>query len=141
MTINRKDPRLFALALALLCLVLAVVIMAVRKNSFSYMTPAEMAATSARPLAGGRDLRLGGVMVYGTLEQDSQSSRFVITDYTGDIDVAYASGTLPGGLKEGDGLIATGKMREDNVFHARKIIPVRKIEPALQNKIPAAKAP
>ena len=107
MTINRKDPRLFALALALLCLVLAVVFMAVRKDPFSYMTPTEMAATSARPLAEGRALRLGGVMVYGTLEQDSLSSRFVLTDYASDIDVAYAGGALAGTVREGEGVIVT----------------------------------
>lgn len=141
MTINRKDPRLFALALALLCLALAVAVMAVRDNTSYYMTPSEMAATSARPLAGGRDLRLGGVMVYGTLEQDSLSSRFVLTDYASDIDVAYAGGALPGAAREGEGVIVTGTLLEDNVFHARKITPARTIAAALERRIPALRKP
>jgi cytochrome c-type biogenesis protein CcmE len=67
-------------------------------------------------------VRLGGVVVYGTVEREGPITRFVLTDYKNDMQADY-TGTLPARFQEGEGLLAIGTLNTDNIFHATKLLP------------------
>jgi cytochrome c-type biogenesis protein CcmE len=70
-----------------------------------------------------RNFRIGGLVVGGSVQREEGSIdvRFDVTDTACTIPVAY-SGVLPDLFREGQGVVAHGRMGGDNVFQADKIL-------------------
>jgi len=79
-----------------------------------------LASTSARPFAGGQDIRLKGVVMYGTVERGEHTAHFVITDCQNDLPVEY-TGALPEKFHEGVAVTVTGTLETGNVFRAGQL--------------------
>ena len=70
-----------------------------------------------------RNFRVGGLVKDGsvTREEGSIEMTFLVTDLRCDLPVSY-SGVLPDLFREGQGVVAHGRLREDGVFAADEIL-------------------
>ena len=86
-----------------------------------FRTPAELKAEVGN--SKGKFLRMGGMVVQGSLEKDLKklTYRFQITDGVASVPV-YFKGVPPDLFSEGKGAVVEGRIREDGVFHATLIM-------------------
>jgi cytochrome c-type biogenesis protein CcmE len=68
-------------------------------------------------------IRVGGMVVKGSLKRASNSLRveFQLTDYAKNVTVVY-TGILPDLFREGQGIIAQGKLDANGVFQADEVL-------------------
>ena len=68
-------------------------------------------------------MRAGGMVLEGSVERGPDLEvRFVLTDYRGSrFEVRYA-GILPDLFREGQGILATGRLGGDGVFRAEQVL-------------------
>ena len=83
-----------------------------------YLTPSE---ASARAIAVGQTVRLGGLVKAGSMQTTRTPFTFVITDGSVDVLVA-ATGAIPGLLREGAGAVVEGAFVADGTFNATQVI-------------------
>ena len=67
--------------------------------------------------------RLGGMVVKGTVERpgDGLMVRFKLTDFSKDVTVEY-TGILPDLFREGQGIVAHGRLNAQGVFIAEEVL-------------------
>ncbi|MEJ2142410.1 MAG: cytochrome c maturation protein CcmE [Gammaproteobacteria bacterium] len=67
--------------------------------------------------------RLGGMVVDGSVQRDGKSLKvsFNLTDYQNFVTVEY-TGILPDLFREGQGIIAKGKLNANGVFIAQEVL-------------------
>lgn len=120
MTPTRKR-RLIAVALILLAVgvAAALTVTALSQNMTYLFSPTETLAGKAPP---GASFKLGGVVLESSIRRDPNSLKvdFVVTDRFKQIPVEY-TGILPDLFREGQSVIATGKMQGDS-FVAREVL-------------------
>ena len=70
-----------------------------------------------------RNFRIGGLVVDGSIEREEGSLdvRFGVTDMACELPVVY-TGVLPDLFREGQGVVAHGRIGDDGVFVADKIL-------------------
>ncbi len=116
----------------LVVVVLAVVTMAVAatlllrtfgEHLIFFYTPEQLALKQQDPAFDlSRAMRLGGLVKTGSvITQKDGEIRFVVTDLQRELTVEYR-GLLPSLFREGQGVVATGVLRNDGVFYAREIL-------------------
>ena len=119
---TRKRRRLLAVALGLglLGAATAMVLAAFSDNLVFFYGPSDLAAKAISP---GRRIRIGGLVEKASLrrEADGRSVDFRVTDGKTDIMVVY-DGALPDLFREGQGVVAEGRLRGDGVFVATSIL-------------------
>jgi cytochrome c-type biogenesis protein CcmE len=93
---------------------------AMRQNLLYYYTPSEVYAGEAPQ---GRMFRVGGLVVDGSVKRkpDGVTVRFALTDTGKTIPVIY-TGLLPDLFREGQGIIAHGRVGADGVFRAEEVL-------------------
>ncbi len=99
----------------------ALVLTALNEN-LNMFYPPEQVATGGAPV--GAQIRAGGMVLEGSVARDTQSLdvSFVLTDYQDhDFKVVY-SGILPDLFREGQGIVATGRLGADGVFQASEVL-------------------
>ncbi len=115
--------RLAAIAMLLTCASLGVffILSALRENIVFFLVPSDIAPIKASEdeLEGkgngeslvGRRIRLGGLVVEGSLMQDATSGEvsFTLTDGQARVAVSYR-GLLPDLFREGQGVVAIGEI-------------------------------
>ncbi|MGH7770466.1 MAG: cytochrome c maturation protein CcmE [Candidatus Binatia bacterium] len=86
-----------------------------------FVTPTELKAQEAK--SHGKFLRLGGMVVKGSLHRNSDglSYRFLLTDGNARVPV-YFHGIPPDLFADGKGAVVEGKMGQDGVFIATMIM-------------------
>lgn len=120
MTPRRR--RMVAMTGGLVCLVAAtaLVLTAFEQNMLYFYTPTQIAAGEAPE---GRRLRVGGLVEQGSVRRTpgSLEVRFDVTDLDRTITVAYA-GVLPDLFREGQGVVAHGRLGADGMFEADEVL-------------------
>lgn len=98
----------------------AVTIYSLRQNMLFFVSPADI---SEQKLPLGREFRLGGLVVPGSLERadDGLTVQFTITDGAESMTVAY-NGILPDLFREGQGVIARGELQSHELFVAHEVL-------------------
>ena len=96
------------------------VLFALRQNINLFFTPTQIAQGEA-PV--GREIRAGGLVVTGSVERapDSLYVEFVISDTAEEARVAF-DGILPDLFREGQGIIAIGKLNTEGVVEASQVL-------------------
>jgi cytochrome c-type biogenesis protein CcmE len=121
MTPTRKR-RLFAVLFVLLGVGTAtgMLVYALSDNALFFYTPSKMAEEG---VASGTKFRLGGMVQPGSVKRDKQSLAvsFIITDNDAEQSVIY-EGILPDLFREGQGVIASGTLRDDGRFEAHQVL-------------------
>ncbi|MFQ5346701.1 MAG: cytochrome c maturation protein CcmE [Rhodothalassiaceae bacterium] len=119
---RRKRRRLILVLLALAGLgAAAFLIFKARGDALLYFRlPSDVLAD--RPPAGER-FRLGGLVAEGSVERldNGKSVRFAITDGETRVPVIF-TGILPDLFREGQGMIAEGRLGADGVFVADTVL-------------------
>ena len=115
-----RHKRLAAVAagVAALGVATALILNAFQSNLVFFYTPSQIAANEA-PL--GKSFRIGGMVETGSVKRDGVEVRFVVTDLTKNVPVAY-TGVLPDLFREGKGVVAQGQLGADGVFRAREVL-------------------
>ena len=93
---------------------------AFQENLLYFYSPAQIAAGEAPE---NRSFRIGGLVVEGSVNRvpDSLEVRFNLTDNTKVVTVAY-TGILPDLFREGQGIVAMGKLQTDGMFVAEEVL-------------------
>ena len=118
---TRKSRRLVLIsgALAVLGIAAGLVLFALNDTIVFFRSPSEIAQEHPAP---GTRLRLGGLVKTGSVvKQDNAHVRFAITDGGADIEVAYV-GLLPDLFREGQGVIAEGRLTGPASFTADSVL-------------------
>lgn len=121
MTPVRKKRLLLILALvAGVGVAATLVLQAFNQNMMFYYAPKEVKAGKA---PANHDFRVGGLVVAGTVKRDPSSLdvHFDITDMTETVTVKY-TGILPDLFREGQGIIARGRLLPDGVIEAAEVL-------------------
>ena len=98
----------------------ALATLAFRDNLLYFYNPTQVLAGDA---PSGRTFRIGGMVTEGSLERTAGTLkiRFVVTDYRRSIPVRY-EGLLPDLFREGQGVIAHGRMADSGEFVADEVL-------------------
>ncbi|MDJ0879400.1 MAG: cytochrome c maturation protein CcmE [Halieaceae bacterium] len=101
-------------------LAVGLVAYGLRGNINLFYPPAEIAAGKA-PV--GQQIRLGGMVVEGSVRRDPQSLRveFDVTDYQATVTAVY-TGILPDLFAEGEGVVASGMLDDKGVLQATEVL-------------------
>jgi len=120
MTPRQKRMATVAVILVGVGIATAFALQAFNKNLLYYYSPTQIHAGEA-PEA--RSIRVGGLVENGSVQREvgSLEVRFTLTDFSNTVGVSY-TGILPDLFREGQGIIARGKMRGDGVFVAEEVL-------------------
>ena len=119
---TRKRRRLLALVvgLSLLGAATAMVLAAFNENLVFFYGPSELMAKKIGP---DRRIRIGGLVEQQSLQRQAggHGVGFRVTDGKTDIAVVF-DGVLPDLFREGQGVVAEGRLRPDGVFAATSVL-------------------
>ena len=117
---TRKQRRLYFVLLGMLALAAAtaLVLTAVGDGMVYFYTPSDLQTKHVGP---DRRVRIGGLVQKGSVVRDGQTVHFIITDMTATLATTY-SGVLPDLFREGQGVVAEGKVDGQGVFQASEVL-------------------
>ncbi|MEY2696792.1 MAG: cytochrome c maturation protein CcmE [Pseudomonadota bacterium] len=120
MTPRRRRMLVVSLILAGVGLAAYFGLTAFQKNLLYFLTPTQIAQGEAPK---GHSFRIGGLVVKGTVRRapDTLEVHFDLTDGNRTVGVSY-TGILPDLFREGQGIIAIGKLSESGVFEASEVL-------------------
>jgi cytochrome c-type biogenesis protein CcmE len=120
---TRKRRRLYGLLFFLCGLGVAtgLTLLALRDNLSYFRTPSELASGNYPERDGNRGVRLGGLVVKGSLTHQGDSITFQVTDLANEVTVHYR-GIPPDLFREGQGVVAEGHMMPDGSFTADRLL-------------------
>lgn len=118
--LRRKRLLIIAAVLAGFALALSLALSALRENINLFYTPSQIANGEA-PL--DTRIRAGGMVEKGSLQRsgDSLDVRFVVTDFNKSVTITYR-GILPDLFREGQGIVALGKLNAEGVVVADEVL-------------------
>jgi cytochrome c-type biogenesis protein CcmE len=98
----------------------ALALSAFQKNVMFFFDPTQVAAGEVKQ---GERFRLGGMVSKGSFHRQPGSLEvsFVVTDFKNELPVKY-TGVLPDLFREGQGVVAHGRMGNDGVFVADEVL-------------------
>jgi cytochrome c-type biogenesis protein CcmE len=118
---TRKRRRLIAVltGLAMLGGATAMALLAFNDNLVFFYSPSDLAA---KTVGSERRIRIGGLVEDQSLvKEDGRRVAFRVTDGKAELKVVF-DGLLPDLFREGQGVVAEGKLRGDGVFVASSVL-------------------
>lgn len=97
-----------------------LVLFALGQNMNYFYSPSDIARGEAPQ---ERQIRAGGMVKEGSVSRDPDSLRvsFLVTDYAEDVRVEFV-GILPDLFREGDGVVAVGRLNSNGVIDASEVL-------------------
>lgn len=119
MTPRQKRMSFVAVLITGVAIAIGLALMALNENINHFYGPKQVKAGEAPQ---DHSFRLGGLVVTGSIKRDTDSLKinFDLTDTAETITVQY-EGILPDLFREGQGIVATGKMSGD-MFIAEQVL-------------------
>ncbi len=120
MTPRRKRMLTVAAILVGVGIATTFALQAFQKNLLYYYSPSQIKSGEA---PATRSFRVGGLVEDGSLKREpgSLEVHFVLTDFAEETVVSY-TGVLPDLFREGQGVIARGKLQPDGTFVAEEVL-------------------
>ena len=119
MTRKQRRATFIALGIGILGLAVFLVLFALRDTIVFFHTPKEVVD---KRIPAGKRIRLGGLVAQGSLQRgQGLTVTFAITDTQQTIPVSY-SGILPDLFREGQGVVAEGKLDRAGRFLADTVL-------------------
>lgn len=118
---RRRQRLIFVgVVLAGVAIATALALTAIGENMLYFYSPSQIANGEA---PRSHDLRVGGLVVSGSIErqQGGLDVRFDLTDTSATVPVTF-TGILPDLFREGQGIVALGRLGDDGVFRAREVL-------------------
>ena len=114
MTPRQKRMSFVALLVAGVAIAITLALKAFNENLLYFFSPTQVLAGEAPK---DHSFRLGGLVVDGSVKRDPDSLKinFDLTDTENVIAVTY-EGILPDLFREGQGIVATGKLKNNSFF-------------------------
>jgi cytochrome c-type biogenesis protein CcmE len=118
--VRRRRLILILLLVAGAGMAVTLTVYALRQNINLFFAPSQIAAGEA---PADRVIRVGGLVVKGSVKRDPDTLKvaFALTDNNATIDVHF-QGILPDLFREGQGIIARGKLGAGNVVEADEVL-------------------
>ena len=109
-----RKQRLITVLLILISSALGsfLVIRALDSNLDFFFTPSEL---FKEELPDNKRIKVGGMVLDGSVTRDKTNILFVITDYEGSIDVEF-DGIVPDLFKEGSGVVVLGYLKDKTLI-------------------------
>ena len=103
-----------------LSIVIGLAMYALSENINLFYNPTQIAAGD---VPSGAKIRAGGMVREGSVSRDDKTLlvNFVLTDYNADVRVQY-KGILPDLFREGQGIVALGRIDENGNFVAEEVL-------------------
>ncbi len=95
-----------------------LILNAFRSNLVFFYTPTQVLAGEAPTT---RPFRVGGLVEKGSVKHEGLKVSFTVTDYNKSIVINY-EGILPDLFREGQGIVAQGRLKPGNVFIAQQVL-------------------
>ncbi len=120
MTPRQKRMTTVAVILVGVGIATAFALQAFEKNMLYYYSPTQILAGEAPET---RSIRVGGLVENGSVQREpgSLEVRFTLTDFANTVGVSY-TGVLPDLFREGQGIIARGKLTDQGLFVAEEVL-------------------
>jgi cytochrome c-type biogenesis protein CcmE len=119
MTRKQRRATLISVCVAVLSAAVLLVAIALRDTIIFFHTPSEVAQ---KQIPAGKRIRLGGLVAEGSVKRGVGTSvEFAITDTAKTIAVTY-TGLLPDLFREGQGVVAEGKLDPAGRFLADTVL-------------------
>jgi cytochrome c-type biogenesis protein CcmE len=120
MTVRQRRTVMVILVVIGVSIATGLGLTAFRKNILFFYNPSQIVAGE---VPSDTNIRVGGLVVDGSVKRQSGSIdvEFALTDMTETITVVY-SGILPDLFREGQGIVAMGKLGPNNVFKASEVL-------------------
>jgi cytochrome c-type biogenesis protein CcmE len=117
---RKKRLYLILLTVAGVGVAAALALNAFNQNLMFFYSPSEVNAGKAPP---EHPFRLGGLVTDGSVKRlpNGLTVRFDVTDLQKTVSIEY-TGILPDLFREGQGIVAHGRMRDDGVFVADEVL-------------------
>jgi len=120
--VRARRQRMIFVAVVLIGVAVAttLALTAIGENMLYFYSPSQITAGEA---PRGREVRIGGLVVDGSVARQANGLdvRFELTDTSAAVPVTY-TGILPDLFREGQGIVALGKIGDDGVFQAREVL-------------------
>ncbi len=117
---RKKRLSLIALMIVGIALGVGFALKALNENIMFFFSPTDIAAGKA-PV--GKDFRIGGLVVDGSVNRPGEglTVEFDLTDNESVVRVKY-TGILPDLFREGQGIVANGRLNGHGEFIAREVL-------------------
>jgi cytochrome c-type biogenesis protein CcmE len=115
---RHKRLALIVGGVAVLGVATTLILSAFQDNLVFFFSPTDVAAAKA---PRDRTFRIGGLVETGSVKRDGVRVSFNVTDTAHTINVSY-QGILPDLFREGQGVVANGKLGADGVFRATEVL-------------------
>ena len=117
---SAKHQRLIFITVLIAVVALAsfLILRALNQNIVFFQTPSML---QENKIPFGKPIRLGGLVVDGSVQQSGNRTDFIITDGIAQMMVRY-QGLLPDLFREGQGVIAQGIYDNADIFTATEIL-------------------
>ena len=115
---NKKRMRIIFIScgLTVLLVTTTILLVAFRSGIEFYKSPTQLLEVKDASIR----LRVGGLVLRGSVENTGVNNSFVITDGNNEVEVQFV-GVLPDLFAEGRGVIVRGQLK-DNVFIASQVL-------------------
>lgn len=116
-----RKKKLIRLSLILIVLGIssALILYALRQNISLFYSPTQVSLGEAPQK---KHIRIGGMVMQKSVKRlSSWDIRFKVTDFKHDVAIIY-HGILPDLFREGQGVVATGFLDKDQLFHATEVL-------------------
>ena len=89
-----------------------LIIRALDSNLDFFFTPSELLQEN---IPNNKRIKVGGMVLDGSVKRDKTNISFVVTDYEGSINVEF-DGLVPDLFKEGSGVVVLGYLKDKTVI-------------------------
>ena len=114
-----RKKRIYSILFVILFSVsgISLILYSLNSNLDYFFTPTEL---KDRNIPADKRIKVGGMVLSGSVERISSSISFVITDYENSIKVEY-EGIVPDLFKEDSGVVVLGNLR-DKILYAEEVL-------------------
>ena len=114
-----RKKRIYSILFVLLFSVsgISLILYSLNSNLDYFFSPTEL---KDRNIPADKRIKVGGMVLSGSVERISSSISFVITDYENSIKVEY-EGIVPDLFKEDSGVVVLGNLR-DKILYAEEVL-------------------
>ena len=95
-----------------------LVVWALGSNTMFFRSPTDVAEGKINP---AQRFRVGGLVEAGSVVKNGENVSFAVTDMTNTLNIKY-TGLLPDLFREGQGMVANGRLGADGTFRASEVL-------------------
>jgi len=114
-----RKKRIYSILFVLLFSIsgISLILYSLNSNLDYFFTPTEL---KDRNIPADKRIKVGGMVLSGSVERISSSISFVITDYENSVKVEY-EGIVPDLFKEDSGVVVLGNLK-DKILYAEEVL-------------------